>query len=86
MQVQFDAQTIEHTDDLIRLNYFHCLSTSHNFMGDSQKEKIQLFTQITECIHSSTLRVNVSYLNHVGTAISILLMFCEELDADVRVR
>lgn len=52
----------------------------------SQKEKLALFAQISECIQSSALRTNVNYLGFVSNAVSILLMFCEDIDSVVRMR
>lgn len=53
---------------------FHC----------SSKEKLNYFSQITECIQSVPFRANPNYLNHLSTAISVLLLFCEEIDSVIR--
>lgn len=50
----------------------------------SQKEKLALFGQIADCILSVTMRAHVNYLQHLSTAITMLLMFCEEMDSVVR--
>ncbi|XP_031632927.1 huntingtin [Contarinia nasturtii] len=50
----------------------------------SQKEKLILFTQISDSIQSPALRGNVNYLVYVSNAVSILLMFCEDVDSVVR--
>lgn len=52
----------------------------------SQKEKLALFAQISDCIQSPSLRNNAHYMNYLSNAISILLMFCEELDSVTRMR
>lgn len=52
----------------------------------SQKEKLALFAQISDCIQSPSLRSNAHYLNYLSNAISILLMFCEEMDSATRMR
>lgn len=53
-------------------------------MDYSQKEKLTLFGQIADCIVSTHMRANTNYLQHLSTAVTILLMFCEELDSVVR--
>lgn len=53
---------------------------------DSPKEKLAWFTQISDCIQSSGLRGNANYLNFISNAVSILLMFCEDIDSVVRMR
>lgn len=58
----------------------------HLVLRDSQKEKLALFTQISDCIQSAALRGNANYLNFVSNAVSILLMFCEDIDSVVRMR
>lgn len=55
-------------------------------LRDSQKEKLALFTQISDCIQSPALRGNINYLGFVSNAVSILLMFCEDIDSVVRMR
>ncbi|XP_055308266.1 uncharacterized protein LOC129572348 [Sitodiplosis mosellana] len=50
----------------------------------SQKEKLALFAQISDCIQSPALRGNVNYLSLISNAVSILLMFCEDIDSVVR--
>lgn len=50
----------------------------------SQEEKVAHFTQIAECIESAALRTNVNYVVYLSNALSMLLMFCEELDSVTR--
>lgn len=50
----------------------------------SQDDKIAHFVQIAEGIESSALRTNVNYANYLSNAVTILLMFCEELDSVTR--
>lgn len=45
-----------------------------------------MFAQIADCIESPALRSNTNYLGYVSTALTILLMFCEELDSVTRIR
>lgn len=52
----------------------------------SQKEKLALFTQISDCVQAPALRANANYLTFVSNAVSILLMFCEDCDPVIRMR
>lgn len=54
--------------------------------SNSQKEKLSLFAQIADCVESPALRSNTNYLSYVSNAVTILLMFCEELDSVTRIR
>lgn len=47
---------------------------------------MSLFGQIADCIESPALRSNTHYLSYVSNAVTILLMFCEELDSVTRIR
>uniref|UniRef100_A0A6B2E671 Huntingtin n=1 Tax=Phlebotomus kandelakii TaxID=1109342 RepID=A0A6B2E671_9DIPT len=48
----------------------------------SQKDKLHHFRQLSECILSPHFHVN--HLLHTSTAISVLLLFCEDSDSTIR--
>lgn len=50
----------------------------------SQKEKLAHFVQIADAIQSLAMQSHANYLKNVSTAITILLMFCEEMDSVTR--
>ncbi|XP_017083196.2 LOW QUALITY PROTEIN: uncharacterized protein LOC108116020 [Drosophila eugracilis] len=50
----------------------------------SQKQKINCFQQIAECIMSPSLAGHINYAAHCGTATNVLLLFCEDVDSVVR--
>lgn len=54
------------------------------FPFSSQKEKLAYFVQIADSIQSLSMQNHSNYLNNISTAITILLMFCEEIDSVTR--
>ncbi|XP_055853501.1 uncharacterized protein LOC129917148 isoform X2 [Episyrphus balteatus] len=50
----------------------------------SQKEKINCFQHIAECILSPAMVSHINYATHCSNATSVLLLFCEDLDSVVR--
>ncbi|KAL5284302.1 HTT family protein [Megaselia abdita] len=52
----------------------------------SDKQKINLFKEIQESITSPALGSYVNFSRHCGSAVSVLLLFSEDLDHNVRIK